>query len=70
MRPESATYQGRDMGQTQEAAIYTAYKAAVRRHRDNKKHGPEVMAIVDVSEKLGISPFLVMNIVKAREKKK
>lgn len=58
------------MTQTREAAIYTAYKAAVKRHRDNKKHGPEVMAIVEVSDTLNISPFLVMSIVKSREPKK
>lgn len=58
------------MTQTREAAIYTAYKAAVRRRRGKDLHSPEVMAIVDVSEKLGISALLVLNIVKAREKKK
>lgn len=58
------------MTQTREAAIYTAYKAALRKRRGSESHSPEVMAIVDVSEKLGISAMLVLNIVKAREQKK
>jgi hypothetical protein len=58
------------MTQTREAAIYTAYKAAVKRRRDSDLHSPEVMAIVDVSEKLGVSAILVLNIVKAIEQKK
>ncbi|QFG12877.1 hypothetical protein PBI_MIMI_145 [Arthrobacter phage Mimi] len=69
MSTASATL-GETMTQTREAAIYTAYKAAVKRRRGNDSHSPEVMAIVDVSEKLGISAILVLNIVKAREQKK
>lgn len=58
------------MAQTREAAIYTAYKVAVKKRRAADTHNPEVLAIVDVSETLGISPILVMNIVKATEQKK
>jgi hypothetical protein len=54
---------------TREQSIYIAYKAAVNSRRKEQSPNPEVLAIVDVSKKLRVSPIFVMNLVKSREPK-
>lgn len=57
------------MPKTREDLIYLAYKSAAKSRRKNDDANAEVLAIVDVSEKLRISPIFVMNLVKSRDPK-
>lgn len=57
------------MPMSREERIYLAYKQAVTSRKSAKDENPELLAIVDTSEKLRMSALKVLGVVKAREPK-